>query len=57
METGPQLKISSNKLMKPEIKTSAAGLQCDEFIHYTAATPPQRLLCFDGFETILYKYD
>ena len=57
METGPRIKVSSDRLVKPEIKPATPGLQDGEFIHYTTVAPPQRLLCFDGFETILYKYD
>ena len=35
MEKGPQLKVSSNRLMKPEIEPATPGLQVEPFIHYT----------------------
>ena len=42
---------------KPDIEPENPCLYGGEFIYFTTAAPPQRLLCFDGFETILYKYD
>ena len=45
---GPQLKFSSDRLVKSDIKHTTPGLQGDE---YTVA------FGFDEFETILYKYD
>ena len=39
METGPQLKVSSNRLVKPGIETATPGLQGKRFIHYTTAAP------------------
>ena len=39
METGAQLKVSSDRLVKPGIKAAAPGLQGKQFIHYTMVTP------------------
>ena len=39
MEKGPQLKVSSNKLVKPEIEPATPGLQGEHFIPYTTAAP------------------
>ena len=35
METGPRLKISSDRLVKPGIEPATPGLQGKRFIHYT----------------------
>ena len=37
METGPQLKVSSDRLVKPVIEPATPGLQGKRFIHYTTA--------------------
>ena len=37
METGPPLKVSSDRLVKQEIEPETPGLQGKRFIHYTAA--------------------
>ena len=37
METGPQLKVSSDRLVKPGIEPATPGLQGKQFIHYTTA--------------------
>ena len=39
METGPQLKVSSDRLVKPGIEPGTPGLQGKRFIHYTTAAP------------------
>ena len=43
METGKQLKVSSDRLVKPEIEHVTPRLQGDEFINYTTAAPAQWL--------------
>ena len=45
---GPQLKFSSDRLVKPEIKHTTPGLQGEEY---------SDSLVFDEFETILNKYN
>ena len=35
METWPQLKVSSDRLVKPGIEPATSGLQDKPFIHYT----------------------
>ena len=37
METGPWLKVSSDRLVKPGIEPATLGLQGKRFIHYTIA--------------------
>ena len=39
MERGPQLKVSSDRLLKPGIEPATPGLQGKQFIHYTTAAP------------------
>ena len=39
METGPRLKVSSDRLVKPEIKHATPDLRGKRFIHYTTAAP------------------
>ena len=39
MESGPQLKVSSDRLVKPGIEPVTPGLQGKWFIHYTTASP------------------
>ena len=39
METGPRLKVSSDRLVKPGIEPATPGLQGKRFIHYTIAAP------------------
>ena len=34
---GPQLKVSSNRKVKPEIEPATPGLQGNELNHYTTA--------------------
>ena len=41
METGPRLKVSSERLVKPGIEPATHGLQGKRFIHYTTAAPLQ----------------
>ena len=36
---GPQLKVSSDRLVKPGIEPATPGLQGKRFIHYTTAAP------------------
>ena len=37
METGPLLKASSDRLVKPGIEPATPGLKGKRFIHYTTA--------------------
>ena len=39
METGPRLKVSSDRLVKLGIEPATPGLQGKRFIHYTTAAP------------------
>ena len=39
METGPRLKVSSNRLEKPGIESATPGLQGEQFIHETTVAP------------------
>ena len=39
METGPRLKVSSDRLVKPRIEPATPGLQGKRYIHYTTAAP------------------
>ena len=39
METGPRLKVSSDRLEKPGIEPAIPGLQGKWFIHYTTVAP------------------
>ena len=39
METGPRLKVTSDRLKKPEIEPATPGLQGKWSIHYTTAAP------------------
>ena len=39
METGPRLKVSSDRLVKPGTEPVTPGLQGKGFIHYTTAAP------------------
>ena len=40
METGPRLKVSSDRLVKPGIEPATPpGLQGKRFIHYTTTAP------------------
>ena len=39
METGPWLKVSSDKLVKPGIEPATPCLQGKRFIYYTTAAP------------------
>ena len=39
METGPRLKVSSDRLEKPGIEPATPGLQGKGLIHYTTAAP------------------
>ena len=50
METGPRLKVSSDRLVKPGIEPATPGLQGKRFIHYTTAAPTTITLpiFFDG---------
>ena len=44
METGPRLKVSSDRLVKPGIDPATHGLQGKRFIHYTTAALDQLLM-------------
>ena len=58
METGPWLKVSSDRLVKPGIEPATPGLQGKQFIHYTTAVPKRKIviiflpsnlnICFGG---------
>ena len=50
METGPRLKVSSDRLQKPGIKPVTPGLQGKWLIHYTTAAPIN-VLCFREVES------
>ena len=39
METGPRLKVFSDRLVKPGIEPATPGLQGKWFVHYTTAAP------------------
>ena len=39
METGPRLKVSSDRLVKPRIELATPGLQSKRFIRYTTVAP------------------
>ena len=39
METGPRLKVSSDRLEKPGIEPATPGLQGKWLIHYTTGAP------------------
>ena len=39
METGPGLKVSSDRLLKPGIEPATPDLQGKRFIHYATAAP------------------
>ena len=41
METGPGLKVSSDRLVKSAIEPATPGLQGERFIHYTTMGPYQ----------------
>ena len=40
MKTGPQLKVSCDRLVKPKIEPATPGLKGKRFIHYTIAAQP-----------------
>ena len=40
MKTGPQLKISSDRLVKPKVEPATPGLKGKRIIHYTTAAQP-----------------
>ena len=44
METGQQLKVSSDRLVKPGIEPATPGLQGKRFMHYTTAAPIYKVL-------------
>ena len=39
METGPWLKVSSDRMVKPGIEPATPGLQGKQLIHHTTAAP------------------
>ena len=45
METGPRLKVSSDRLVKPGIEPAIPGLQGKRFIHYTTVAPDSVIAC------------
>ena len=54
METGQQLKVSSDILVKPGIEPATPGLQGKRFIHYTTAAPPL-LVCYSDNVHLITK--
>ena len=44
METGPRLKVSSDRLVKPGLEPATTGLQGKRFIHYTTAAPKPEVI-------------
>ena len=42
METGPWLKVSFDRLVKPGIEPATPGLQGKRFIYYTTAAPHRK---------------
>ena len=52
METGPRLKVSSDRLEKPGIEPTTPGLQGKSLIHYTTAAPKENSVV-SGFYTKL----
>ena len=48
METGPRLKVSSDRLVKPGIEPATPGLQGKLFIHYTTAAPDNTGVVIDS---------
>ena len=40
---GPQLKVSSNRMMKPGIEPATPDLQGECLIHYTTEAPTSKL--------------
>ena len=56
METGPRLKVLSDRLVKPGIEPATPGLQGKQFIHYTiAASVIITCSCLYLFSTKLVK--
>ena len=49
METGPRLKVSSDRLVKPGIEPATPGLQGKRFIHYTTTSEDSLLLYVEKF--------
>ena len=49
METGPQLKFSSDRLVKPGIEPASPGLQGKWFIHYTTVAPLTHISLVSSF--------
>ena len=43
METGPRLKVSYDRLVKPGIEPATPGLQGKRFIHCTTLAPNNKL--------------
>ena len=48
METGPRLKVSSDRLVKQGIEPVTPGLQDKGFIHYTTAAPKKSRYCMSN---------
>ena len=58
METGPQLKVSSDRLVKPGIEPANPGLQGKRFIHFTTVAPKLWIRKFSQFYPhSFYSYD
>ena len=51
METGPRLKVSSDRLVKQRIEPATPGLQGKQFIHCTTAAPQKEEVPY-----LLYQY-
>ena len=56
METGPQLKVSSDRLVKPGIDPLTPGLQGKGFIRYTTAAPKESGWNFETLTIILKTF-
>ena len=56
METGPGLKVSSDRLVKPVIKPATPGLQGKRFINYTTAAPDGQMERMDNAKLYLSDF-
>ena len=48
METGPRLKVSSDRLVKPGIEPATPGLQGKRFTRYTTTAPVNGVYVAEG---------
>ena len=58
METRPQLKVSSDRLVKPGIEPMATGLHGEQFINYTTADPldPDQMPMNICLQNVIFKF-